>query len=317
MIALALALILVPLWPGGPFAPDEAPPASGRLRPEITRLDRVRPRYQNAAPPGGLVRVEAPSAATGLSTRLVDRRGRILSRGTSFRVADRWVSLLGVPATVSPGAYRLAIGVEDGDLRRWALAPFKVLDREFAAEVIPLSKALSTLRTAPDPRKTEEALEMARILSTADSSAVWEAGPFVLPASDSRRSAGFGDRREYRYDAGGTDLSYHAGLDLALPEGSPVSACGRGRVVFAGQRIITGGTVVLEHLPGLFSLYFHLSEVLVAAGQLLEKGELLGSAGMTGLATGPHLHWEVQVLGAALDPDLLVSFPLVPGVLVP
>jgi murein DD-endopeptidase MepM/ murein hydrolase activator NlpD len=90
---------------------------------------------------------------------------------------------------------------------------------------------------------------------------------------------------------------------MAAPTGTPVFAPAAGRVAFAGDRIVTGKSVVLEHLPGLFSISYHLSEIAVREGDILEAGQPLGKVGMTGLATGPHLHWEVQVLGTPVDPD--------------
>ena len=101
-----------------------------------------------------------------------------------------------------------------------------------------------------------------------------------------------------------------AKADIAMPEGSPVPACGPGRVVFAAYRIMTGNTVIIEHLPGLFSIYFHMSSISVKPGVLVKQGDQVGAVGMTGFATGPHLHWEVTASGIAVDPDTLVNEPL-------
>ncbi len=106
------------------------------------------------------------------------------------------------------------------------------------------------------------------------------------------------------------ELSIHEGIDLAEPIDTPVPACGRGRVVFASSRMLTGNTLVIEHLPGLFSIYYHLSALMAAEGDLVEKGQIIGKVGMTGFATGPHLHWEVRSMGCAVDPDELTQGPL-------
>ena len=90
-----------------------------------------------------------------------------------------------------------------------------------------------------------------------------------------------------------------------------VVAAGAGTVVMARFRIITGLTVVIEHLPAVYSLYYHLSRLNVAVGERVEPGTALGTVGSTGLATGPHLHWEVRAAGVAVDPDVLVTTPLV------
>ena len=76
-------------------------------------------------------------------------------------------------------------------------------------------------------------------------------------------------------------------------------------------RIITGFTVVVEHLSGVYSLYYHLARLDVAAGERVAAGTAVGTVGSTGLATGPHLHWEVRAAGVAVDPDVLVTTPLV------
>jgi murein DD-endopeptidase MepM/ murein hydrolase activator NlpD len=81
-------------------------------------------------------------------------------------------------------------------------------------------------------------------------------------------------------------------------------------VVFASNRILTGNTIIIEHLPGLFSIYYHMSALDAAEGQIVEKGQVIGKVGMTGFATGPHLHWEIQSTGIAVDPDELTQSPL-------
>ena len=96
---------------------------------------------------------------------------------------------------------------------------------------------------------------------------------------------------------------FHAGIDLAAPGGTPVAAAKDGTVVRAGWR--AGGfgqTVELEHEQGVTTLYLHLSAVLVKVGQRVSRGTTLGLVGATGDATGPHLHFEVRVRGAAVDP---------------
>lgn len=187
---------------------------------------------------------------------------------------------------------RLAIGIEA---------------RPFFAEEIRLDAANSILRTKPDPRKDAEARALLRLLGTSDEGAAFLDSGFSLPVGNPRRSAGFGDRRRYHYADGGSETSIHAGIDIACVRGTPVHACAAGRVVFAGMRIVTGYTIVVEHLPGLYSVYMHLARLDVAPGFLVRGGELLGLSGSTGLSTGPHLHWELRIRGRAVDPDYWVS----------
>jgi len=96
---------------------------------------------------------------------------------------------------------------------------------------------------------------------------------------------------------------FHAGIDLIAPAGAPVAAAGAGRVVWAGSRAGGWGLlVVVAHSHGVRSMYAHLSRVDVRLGQYVTTGQRLGRVGATGDATGPHLHFELRVRGAAVDP---------------
>ena len=319
MIVLALLLLLagpaMPVSAAAPAVPSmRIVPAvrAGVLLPDrddgSLALDR-RPLlawYQDAAPPGGIAAVYTPEARSSFPVVLLNAAGRIVARGTSFRWGKGWMSLVGVPPTARPGVHQLWLpGIR---------VRFRVTGRTFASETIPLTRELTVLRTQPDPRKTAEAVELARLLAGSDPEAIFETGPFAWPIAGPRRTAGYGDRRVYQYDDGSADVAVHNGLDLALPEGTPVAACGAGRVVMAKERVVTGWSVIVEHLPGLYSLYYHLSGIAVHEGDLVAKGQVIGTLGKTGLATGPHLHWEVQAGGVAVDPDrLLAGLPFAPG----
>jgi murein DD-endopeptidase MepM/ murein hydrolase activator NlpD len=291
---------IVPAVRTGALLPDRD---DGNLAPERRPLLAW---YQDTAAPGSLAAVYTPEARSSFPVVLLDLAGKVVSRGTSLRWGTGWLSLVGVPPTARPGIHHLWL---PGTRVR-----FRVSARSFASETIPLTKELTVLRTQPDPRKTAEAVELVLLLAAADPDAMFETGPFAWPLPNPRRTAGYGDRRVYEYSDGTTALSVHNGLDLALPEGTPVAACGAGRVVMAKERVVTGWSVVVEHLPGLYSLYYHLSAVAVVPGDVVAKGQLVGTLGMTGLATGPHLHWEVQAGGVAVDPDrLLAGLPFTPG----
>lgn len=106
-----------------------------------------------------------------------------------------------------------------------------------------------------------------------------------------------GDRFGPRGDA------FHAGIDLLAPRGTPVMAAGPGTVTWAGRR--PGGwgrLVVVRHPDGVRTLYAHLASIDVRVGDQVSGGAILGRVGSSGNATGPHLHFEVRVHGAAIDP---------------
>jgi murein DD-endopeptidase MepM/ murein hydrolase activator NlpD len=126
-------------------------------------------------------------------------------------------------------------------------------------------------------------------------------GPFDWPLR-SETTGRFGDRRTFN----GKQASVHYGLDLNGPVGTPVLASNRGLVVLARDCYMSGRTVVLWHGAGVFSLYFHLSEIGVAAGETVARGDRVGRVGATGRVTGPHLHWGVKVHGLYVDPESIL-----------
>ncbi len=216
--------------------------------------------------------------------------------------------LMALPPDLPPGAYRLVVGSRAGALegarQSAAFAPIAVEARAFALETIALDQANAAIRTQPSKRKDEEARVLFALLKRVDDSAVYAGGsPFLFPVEGGWKSAGFGDVRRYRYPDGSSDRSVHAGIDWAVVAGTPVRACATGRVVLAADREVTGKTLVVEHLPGLYSLYFHLSAIEVAEGALVERGARIALSGSTGMSTGPHLHWELRAKGDAVDPE--------------
>jgi murein DD-endopeptidase MepM/ murein hydrolase activator NlpD len=212
-------------------------------------------------------------------------------------------AVLGIPSTVEPGPF--IIRVEAGG-RTIQDIPFVVSKRDFAAETIDLDQNNTDIRTVPDPQKTRESEQLWAILSSFGRD-IYTPGPFTPPVTSTRRTSFFGDRRVYRYASGATDTSIHAGVDYGVPTGTEVRACAAGKVVLARPRIVTGNSVVIEHLSGVYSLYYHLDKIEVKEGVEVEAGRLIGLSGSTGLATGPHLHWEVRAAGENTDPDAFVS----------
>jgi murein DD-endopeptidase MepM/ murein hydrolase activator NlpD len=124
-------------------------------------------------------------------------------------------------------------------------------------------------------------------------------GPFIWPVQPVVVASPYGIRRSYN---GGPVSSFHGGIDLAADEGTPVVAANSGRVAWVGTGPDYGNTVLIDHGDGVFSGYSHLSAIAVQAGQMINKGDLVGNVGSTGMATGPHVHWEIDVRGVPVDP---------------
>ena len=103
------------------------------------------------------------------------------------------------------------------------------------------------------------------------------------------------------------ERSPHSGVDLKASEGTPVKATNRGIVVLVADHFFSGLSVVIDHGGGMQSMYFHLSEVLVQAGELLEKGTIIGLSGSSGRVTGPHLHFGIRLNGGRVNPIKLIE----------
>ena len=116
------------------------------------------------------------------------------------------------------------------------------------------------------------------------------ARPVVTSMFGYRTHPIFGDRR------------LHTGLDFRAATGTPLLAVRAGEVIYAGWRSGYGNTTILDHGGGLATLYAHQSEIFVAVGDVVARGDRIGAAGATGFATGPHLHFEVRRGGAPVDP---------------
>lgn len=258
-----------------------------------------------------------PLGSANVGGELLGADGRAVARGAGFPLLlpeNRQVSvvLLGVPTTTPGGVYRLQVTGRTREGREFLLSrAIDIRPRAFRHENLRLGQALSDLRRLPSARKEADARELGSILSDFQPGHVYSESSFAMPLTSWIETSGFGDRRSYEYADGERAGSIHAGLDLAAPTGSPVLAAADGRVAFAGSWLVTGNTIVLEHLPGVFTLYYHLSELGVKPGSLVKRGGEIGKVGMSGLATGPHLHWELRVGGVAVDPRSLLDTGLV------
>ncbi len=91
-------------------------------------------------------------------------------------------------------------------------------------------------------------------------------------------------------------------MDIYAEEGMDVKASNNGKVVFVRNTFFGGNSVVIDHGWGIYTMYFHLKDVFVKEGSFVKKGDVIGTVGKTGRATGPHLHWGLRILGARADP---------------
>jgi murein DD-endopeptidase MepM/ murein hydrolase activator NlpD len=240
------------------------------------------------------------------NTRIA-RASRIDVRMTG--AASLGVFLLGIEPTAEAGDHRLR-GVDEGGAVVFE-QDLRILDHNFRVEEIHLNPVLTSLRRDPDPVRTEQSRVLTELIFSRDPDALYHSGKLAWPLPpDTRQTSLYGDRRYFIYSDGQRSRTVHYGLDLAAPTGTTVRSSGRGIVRMALDRVLTGKSIIIEHLPGVYSLYYHMNELHVTEGQMVEEGDVIGTVGATGLATGAHLHWEVRVGGVAVSPVSLTLRPL-------
>jgi murein DD-endopeptidase MepM/ murein hydrolase activator NlpD len=222
-------------------------------------------------------------------------------------------AFLGLSPLLDAGEYALRVNIHYEDGATAFTLPFFVEPGRYGRQWINPPAALNDLLD-PDVYFGESmSLDPLRALRT--SKRYW-ALPLRLPLDRISISAGFGDWRSY----GGVFESYHSGIDVRGWWGMPVYAPAAGRVVMTDTLRVRGNAVLVDHGWGLITGYWHLSEILVREGQLVEKGQVIAKVGNTGLSTGSHLHWEMWVNGVSVngmqwvDPDVFASIVFEPAV---
>ncbi len=172
----------------------------------------------------------------------------------------------------------------------------KIKDMVFPVENLTLPPEKVFL-SAEDLKRVEEEKEILdRIWVQVTPDRLWH-GDFLEPA-EGREGSAFGLRRIIN----GEERSPHTGRDIIADEGMPVVASNRGRIVWTGELFFGGHSIIIDHGLGLYSMYFHLSKIVVKEGEVVEKGQRIGLIGSTGRVSGPHLHWGIRLLNARIDP---------------
>ena len=227
------------------------------------------------------------------------------------RSAETADMLAGIPLSTwlsGEETYSLKVIISTGNTQKKEITlPFSIQKKQFVSERILLDARNTGIRKDTSPERRAQIEKLNAILATVTPHDVYTLKPFTIPVDSKRITSGFGDRRVFEYTDKKTSTSLHYGIDYGVPTGTPVHSCAEGKVVLAENRISTGWSVVIEHLPGLYSLYYHMDSLGVHEGQYVKQGERLGLSGATGLATGPHLHWEIRLNMEAVNPEFFLK----------
>jgi murein DD-endopeptidase MepM/ murein hydrolase activator NlpD len=210
-----------------------------------------------------------------------------------------WQVLVGIDLDVKPGPH--AVEIETGGPATRVIHALTISPRRFPTRTLKVDPDLVNPPPEEMERIAREAEQLRRLWAAPAGAKHWE-GPFVRPVPDAANSS-FGTRSIYNGEA----RSPHGGTDFLSPTGRPIHAPNAGRVVLSAPLYFTGGTVVIDHGLGLFSLFAHMSSIAVHEGDAVKTGDLVGEVGATGRVTGPHLHWAVRLGGARVDPLSLLA----------
>ena len=164
------------------------------------------------------------------------------------------------------------------------------------------TQSAPVLKTVGLVNASDDEILIACSFSEAEESETQPAVTAVMPVSGTVTSD-YGYREHPVY----TGESFHSGRDIAAAEGSPIYAVTDGVVTEAGEAEMAGKYIKLLHADGRESLYCHCSELLVTAGDSVLMGDEIALVGQTGLATGPHLHFELHENGEAIDPEIILG----------
>ncbi|MDR2140221.1 MAG: M23 family metallopeptidase [Deltaproteobacteria bacterium] len=206
----------------------------------------------------------------------------------------RWVGLFGADIMLKPGTYPLKVtcpGVGE------ARAQVVVRDKSYGVRVIKVPQAQVRLSEENQRRAAQEKVLVDQALATRSPERLWS-GAFLEPVNGQVNSS-FGRQTKLN---GVLNPRPHAGADFLVPTGTPVKAPARGRVILTGDHFFSGKAVYLDHGQGLISMYFHLSEIDVQDGDMVDKGQVIAKSGQSGRVTGAHLHYGVYLNGARIDP---------------
>ena len=220
--------------------------------------------------------------------------------GPEFQPELEVVDLAGIKSITRIPVYRVK--------QRFKTDTVRITDRffdlklpEFKTFFPNISDPLTLFNMVNGELRRSNAAKLIEIGQKSASKALWNDA--FLPLPNAAVKAGFAEHRTYLYNDVKQEVqATHLGLDLASLARSPIPAGNNGVVVFADYLGIYGNLVVLDHGLGLQSLYSHMSEISVAVGDTVTRGQIIGRTGTTGMAVGDHLHFGILISGFEVSP---------------
>ncbi|MBP0938938.1 peptidoglycan DD-metalloendopeptidase family protein [Pseudomonas alliivorans] len=246
-------------------------------------------RALNKPVPGGVAVIDLGTGAQAPTATYQGKRVLVVKeQGT------RWLAIVGIPLTVKPGTEQIASGGRS--------LSFTVGTKKYPEQRITLKNKRQVNPNPEDNKRIEgelaEQIRAYRSFSPGTPSNLILDKPVNGPLSSK-----FGVRRFFN----GEERNPHAGLDFAVPAGTPIKSPAAGKVILIGDYFFNGNTVFVDHGQGFISMFCHMSKINVKQGDLVPRGGVVGEVGATGRATGPHMHWNVSLNDARVDPAIFIG----------
>ncbi len=254
--------------------------------------------YPQLPAPGDFMIVEAGPLSDEVEVELaIDFPGSI---SHLYRLGGLLYAVVAISYNTEPGSYSLIIRAGNEEQGSDILsADILISDKEFLTSQFSMPASRTEGWTAERLAEDREKVRLAR--ETTEPYPLWTER-FINPL-EGRITSEYGAIRIINQNP----PRRHSGIDIATEEGEPIIAPNRG-VVRLSEFLLSGGyTVIIDHGMGLSSTYMHLHELAVKTGEVVERGEKIGTVGMTGYATGPHLHWEVNIGQVPVNPEQLLD----------
>jgi len=205
--------------------------------------------------------------------------------------------IIPTPCYATPDSYVLTVDLlKDDVVISQTELPYDIYEKEFPVALLYVTQSTASIMTNDNAAKDQVYFDQAR--ANPVQTPLFD-GPFIQPV-EGRITTEYGVIRVTNDDYSNTRRHY--GIDIANELGTEVAATNRGLVTLSMELIVTGNTIVIDHGMGLFSLYFHLDELLVDQGSIVEKGDIIAKMGSTGYSTGSHLHFGIWYDGVYLNP---------------
>jgi len=243
--------------------------------------------------PGGIAVIDLP--LTDASPPVVSYRD---NRVAVIRNAGKWHAVVGIPLAAKQGLHSILVKSANSSFPH----NFRVHPKEYEKQYITIKnkRMVNPGQTDLKRIRREKSIINAAFKhwrQTTDLSL-----ELTLPV-DGQLSSAFGLQRYFNKQP----RKPHSGLDIAAPTGTPVLSPAPAVVINTGSYFFNGNSVFLDHGQGMITMYCHMDSITVKQGQQVGRGEPIGTVGMSGRVTGPHLHWSVSINNTRVDPSLFLK----------